>query len=121
MSYETAKAEASCLPCEGTKTRDWYAWINLMPPKPDSFHVTGEVYVPNPGVDPILVPREPQGINPEILLMDLFLIQRPGIWPQILVWKQARYDKVGTGFEYKQVQIFCGDEVIADIEVEIVH
>ena len=24
------------------ETRDWYAWINLMPPKPDDFHVVGE-------------------------------------------------------------------------------
>jgi hypothetical protein len=44
-------------------TRDWYAWNNLQPPGPVSFHVTGEVLVPNPGVHPLLVPKNPQGIT----------------------------------------------------------
>ncbi len=108
------------LPCEGLESRDWYAWLNKMPPPPDDFHVVGEVYVPNPGIVPILVPRVPQGINPAILLMDLVLTQLPGIWPQVFVWKTVRYDKVGRNFLYKQVQVFCGDEVIADIPVEVV-
>ena len=118
---EEKSAEGSCLPCRGIETRDWYAWLNLMPPPPDDFHVIGEVYVPNPGVDPFLTPRNPQGINPAILLLDLFLIQRPGIWPQVFVWKQARYDKTARSIRYTQVQVFCGDELIADIKVDIVQ
>lgn len=115
------RAEGRCLPCKEIQTRDWYAWINLMPPPPDEFHVVGEVYVPNPGVDPFLTPKNPQGINPEILLLDLYLIQRPGIWPRVFVWKQARYDKIVRETRYKQVQIFCDDQLIADIPVHIVH
>lgn len=41
--------------------------------------------------------------------------------PQVLVWKQACYDKVPSSVRYTQVQIFCGDEVIADIPVEDVQ
>ena len=26
------------------ETRNWYAWINTMPPKPDDFHIIGEVF-----------------------------------------------------------------------------
>ena len=119
---EDKKPESSCVPCnEGTRTRDWYAWLNLMPPSPDDLHVTGEVYVPNPGVDPILVPREPQGINPRILLLELLLCQRPGIWPPVLVWKQVRYDKTGRILRYDQVDIFCGDRLIVSIPVEDIH
>lgn len=118
----SGEREGSCLPCKDAKTRDWYAWINRMPPPPDELHVVGEVLVPNPGVDPLLVPKEPQGINPQILLLELFLCQRPGNWPQVLVWKQARYDKVlRRGQSYKQVQIFCGDQSIALIDVEEAH
>jgi hypothetical protein len=113
--------EGRCLPCQGTETRDWYAWLNLMPPPPDDFHVVGEVYVPNPGVDPFLTPRVPQGFNPSILLLNLYLIQRPGVWPAVQVWKQARYDKIGAPIKYTQVQIFCDEEVIADIPVQEVH
>ena len=115
-----ARVDGCCLPCADLQSRDWYAWINRMPPPPDDFHVTGEVLVANPGVEPLLTPKEPQGINPKILLMDLLLCQKPGIWPQVLTWKAVRYDKVRPGVDYEQVQVFCGDRVIADIPVQIV-
>ncbi|HEX3151564.1 MAG TPA: hypothetical protein VHR66_26040 [Gemmataceae bacterium] len=100
-------------------TRDWFAWNNFMPPKPDDFHVVGEVQVPNPGVDLLLVPRNPQGINPHILLLDLILVQRPGLWIQIPVWKSVRYDKYNAS--YTSVQIFACDQVIANVPVEEVQ
>ena len=100
-------------------TRDWYAWNNRMPPPPDDFHVTGEVQVPNPGVDVLLVPRSPQGINPQSLLLDLILVQRPGLWIQIPMWKPARYDKVRV--TYTGVEIFSGGSSIANIPVDDVQ
>lgn len=69
----------------------------------------------------MVVPNEPQGFNSQILLLDLYLVQRPGMWPQVFVWKPARYDKTGTGLNYTQVQIVCGEEVVADMPVEEVH
>lgn len=107
--------------CKGIETRDWYAWNNLMPPKPDDFHVIGEVRVGNPGIIAQLFPKEPQGINPDILLLDLVLVQQPGIWPEVLTWVPARYDKVVLNSTYTSVEIFCQDERIAGIEVEDVH
>ena len=74
-------------------TSDWYAWNNAMPPGPTTFHVVGEVEVPNPGVEVFLVPKVPQGISKDILLLDLVLVQRPGIWPQLVMWKRADYEK----------------------------
>lgn len=115
------RSEGSCVPCDSVESRDWYAWINLMPPPPDEFHIVGEVYVSNPGVEPFLAPKEPQGINPTILLLDLYLCQKPGSWPRVFVWKPVRYDKVAPGTMYKQVQVFCGDKIIADIPVEEIH
>ena len=100
-------------------TRDWYAWNDHMPPPPDVFHVVGEVQVPNPGVDVLLVPKMPQGINPRILLLDLILVQRPGLWIQIPVWKPARYEKVKVA--YTGVEIFCGSQSIAIISVDDVQ
>ncbi|MHB9363552.1 hypothetical protein [Mesorhizobium sp. LNJC403B00] len=102
-------------------TRNWYAWINTMPPKPDDLHVIGEVYVGNPGVEAFLVVREPQGINPKILLLDLHLVQRPGMWPQMMTWIQARYDSVirPGGQEYTGIEIFAESKVTAKITVEI--
>ena len=111
-----AERRAGVVACTPPATRDWYAWNDLMPPKPDVFHVVGEVQVPNPGVKAILVPRNPQGINPKILLLDLLLVQRPGIWPQIVVWTQATYEKVNA--TYSAAQIFCCDESIANVKAD---
>src|SRR5580704_14551121 len=64
-------------------------------PRPlHSFHVIGEVFVGNPGVDVFLTPKEPQGINPQIFLMDLHKFQRPGIWPQHTTWVATRYERI---------------------------
>ncbi len=112
--------EGGCLSESGIKTRDWYAWNDLMPPRPDFFHIVGMVYVPNPGVELLLVPAEPQGINPDILLLDLHLIQKPGVWPRVFVWKQARYDqKITNG--YKTADILYQGNSIATVDVENVH
>lgn len=113
--------EGTCLPCADLETRGWYAWINLMPPGPEAFYVTGEVYVPNPGVELLLVPRTPQGINPEVLLLDLYVHQQPGVWPQVFVCKPARYERVPAGTRYTRVNVFCGDIMISDVPVEEVH
>ena len=105
------------------ETRNWYAWINLMPPRPDDAHVIGEVLVANPGIQAHLCVREPQGINATILLLDLYLVQRPGKWPQVMTWVQARYDKILTSGspKHEQVEIFLDKESIAQVPVEEVH
>ena len=107
--------------CKDRDTRDWYAWNDRMPPKPDVFHFVGEVQVPNPGVFAMLCPKVPQGFNPKILLMDLILVQQPGIWPQVITWVVAKYDKVIVNTEYDAVEIFCEDTQIANIPVEDVQ
>jgi hypothetical protein len=54
-------------------------------------------------------------------LLDLFLYQKPGIWPEVLVWKQVRYDIVVHGKAYTDTQIFCGADSVAHIKVDEVH
>ena len=102
-------------------TGDWYAWIDKMPPPPNSFHVVGQVLVPNPGVKSILTPKVPQGINPTILLLDLILIQQSGYWPEVVTWVEARYDKIVKGSPYTSVQIFVGSDAIVEIPVDEVN
>jgi hypothetical protein len=96
-------------------TRNWFAWNDLMPPQPPSFHIIGDVQVPNPGVDLLLTEKVPQGINPTIILLDLHFIQRPGIWPQMVVTKQVRFDKARA--QYSRAEVFSGSVKIADIPV----
>ncbi|MFZ5637890.1 MAG: hypothetical protein ACOY82_15015 [Pseudomonadota bacterium] len=103
--------------------RNGYAWLNLMPPKPDDFHVVGEVEVGNPGVQAELHERVPQGINPAILQLDLHLVQRPGVWPQVTTWVQCRYDRIVCpgAATHTQVEIFHDGQPIALIDVDIVQ
>ncbi len=105
------------------KTRKWYAWNDLTPPKPDYFHVTGEVLVANPGIQGELLERVPQGFNPSILLLDLHLTQRPGIWAQQTTWAQCRYDSLLiTGWsKYAAVEIHFNGNIIVTIQVDEIH
>ena len=96
----------------------WHAWINQMPPGPKSIHVVGDILVSNPGVEAILTMRQPQGINPDILMLDLSLVQKPGVWPQVVTNAQARFDRVLLQSEpaYTSVDIFLGPEKIITID-----
>ena len=120
MKTETYEQQ-HVLACDGTKTQNWTAWLDTRPPKPDHLHVTGEVEVSNPGVQAILLKKVPQGINPEILLLDLHLVQQPGIWPAVISTAQARYDETLCDGQpaYKEVSILCGSDVIETIEVQV--
>lgn len=98
--------------------RAWQAWLNTMPPKPDDFHVTGDVLVSNPGVVPMLSMREPQGINPAILMLDLHLYQQPGNWVQVVTCNPARFDRVmpPNSVRYESVEIYSDGDRIATID-----
>jgi hypothetical protein len=104
-----------------TTTRDWQAWLDTMPPGPHHLHVTGEVLVPNPGIEATLTPTEPQGVNPLILLLGLHLAQKPGDWPQVFAWVPARYEKTMTPQTpiYKEVQIIEGAAIIERLPVHV--
>jgi hypothetical protein len=93
------------------------AWINLMPPRPDDFHVIGGVVVTNPGIQATLTKRHPQGINPKILILDLSLMQQPGNWIQVVTCAQGRYDEILDWREnYSSVSIYHGDQLISNID-----
>ena len=103
-----------------TASRNWHAWNNQMPPKPDDFHIVGEVDVPNPGVDVELMARVPQGINPGIILVDMIFVQRPGNWPQIITTKQFRFDRVLVNSNYHEAHVFMATKLVVKIPVETV-
>jgi hypothetical protein len=94
-----------------------------MPPKPDDFHVIGEILVDNPGVQGELCPKEPEEIDPNILLLDLHLVQRPGVWPQVRTWVQCRYDRILSprSPKYTDVEVFYNGASIAKVKVDEVH
>lgn len=106
-----------------THCKNWQAWLNKMPPKPDELHVVGDVMVSNPGVRPALTMRNPQGSNPAILILDLYLIQQPGKWTQEKVCAQVKFDRImppGVS-DYTTVEIYSDGEQIVQIDVSVVE
>lgn len=102
------------------ETADWHAWYDLMPPKPDHLYATGQVIVANPGVEPLLRPHEPPGINPAILMLDLYLCQMPGVWPQVMTQKPVRYE-TEISESYMQVHVLGDNTDFAVIDAETTH
>jgi hypothetical protein len=70
-----------------------------------------------------LTKRHPQGFNPEILILDLSLIQQPGVWPQIVTCAQARYDEIVKWNDtYSSVEIYADGLLLSRIDkVDVVE
>ncbi len=108
------------------ETKNWYAWIDTMPPKPHTLYVIGEILIDPLGVTPKLFIKEPQGINPSILLLDLRLVPLTplqGATSSPAAWIPCRFEKTLTPSEprYSEVEVFFDGEKIAHIkEVPIV-
>ncbi len=56
-------------------SEDWSAWCDRMPPGPERLHVKGTIVFPSSGYSAELVRADPQGINPDDLLLNLIISQ----------------------------------------------
>ena len=100
--------------------RDFIAIEYSLSEKIAILYVAGEVQVGNPGIEAVLNYAIPQGTNPAILLLDLALIQRPGVWPDLQTWVSAKYMRVAMKpAEYDEVQIVNQD--LGDLTLKIIH
>ena len=101
---------------EQKKMKNWYAWLDTNSSNPAQLHAKVDMLVPNPGVHAWLVKRGYQKKSePELLLLDPILIQRPGEWPDEPIWIQARYDEVICGLKPKEIHVIG----ITTISIEI--
>jgi len=82
---------------------EWSAWRNLQPGGPVSLHVTGECKFPDTRDEIELRRREPQGINPKDLLLELIVTEQRG-WADEETTLKAHYEEQ-TDFEYETVTI----------------
>lgn len=101
------------------QTRGWHAWIDRMPPSPARLHVVGEVEVGNPGVAALLVRRDAPDATAGSLQLHLYLAQRPELWPQVMVWVNASYEKVLIPDDpsIDTVEVLYGDSCLARLSV----
>ena len=95
-------------------TRNWFAWNDIQPPPPDSFHLVGEVEVIGPLSDVLLVERSPQGINPRILLLDLVISEPTGSHSPRRLFKPVSFARINR--TYDSAQIFFEDDVLINVD-----
>lgn len=107
--------------CNGAKTHGWEAWNNLMPGADKTVHVVGKATTTSGGWKAVIAKRTPQGINPEILLLDLTITPPTGPTTQPVLDLDLRYSEKYTSGKYTRAQVFCGKEFIADLQVKDTH
>jgi hypothetical protein len=95
------------------KCGDWYAILDKMPPAPDRLIVTGTCTFPTAGWKVELRPRVPQGINPEVLLLERIVTPPTGFAAQVITQVPVRYEQDAT-IDYTQVDI---DGEVVDVQV----
>jgi hypothetical protein len=84
------------------------AWKNMMPVQHSvKLFVVGEVTCPTPKWRVKLVEAKPQGISPEILILDIVAKKPGGITNPVLTPVPVRFEKAKGG-DYKQVTIRGG-------------
>lgn len=115
-NYEGMRMNSTC---NEAKTHDWHAWNNMMPGGPKSVHVTGSATVNSGGWTASLTKAAPQGINPEILMLNLEVTPPGGIATQPMLELPLSYSEDNAN--NKKVQVRCGNKLIADLLVEDVH
>lgn len=102
--------------------KDWNSWRNLMPMSTPSLHVTGQVQAANPGVEVSLQARAQAQAG--TVALDVHIEQKPGIWAQVLSWKECRYDREMSREAMagiSQVQLFHKGTLLTSITVTDAH
>jgi hypothetical protein len=81
------------------KCGDWSATVHS-----NKLKVQGKCTFPTPGFKVSLKKKEPQGVNPEILLLEKTVVKPTGNEPQHVVTLEVSFEEHTTA-HYKQVEI----------------
>ncbi len=94
------------------------AWIDRMPGHQPKLIVTGQAEVPTSGWTGSLVRAVPQGINPNILILDARLQKPSGIVSQVISQVDLRFEESPPANQYTQVTVrLDGDQVTVKVEI----
>lgn len=97
--------------------KEWLAIHDFMPPRPARLRVEGKCTFPTPGFKVILSRKQPQGINPTILILEKQVIAPTGPEPDVITTLVAEYHET-TDQHYTEVQIVPDG---TNIKVQDVH
>ncbi|UWQ36564.1 hypothetical protein K3552_13775 [Leisingera aquaemixtae] len=100
---------------------DFSAWINLMPPSSGTLIVVGRVVTNGGDLQPKLTERIPQGINPQILILDLTIEQTGGPGTNDVAQRDVRFEKQASQGQHSTVEIYFEGEQCTSLEITEAH
>ena len=96
------------------------AWINKMPGSRPKLIVTGQAEVTTSGWTGSLERARPQGINPNILILDACLVEPTGDVLQVVSQVELRYEESPPAVDYTDVTVrLDGDQVTVKVEIVV--
>ncbi|MGN6463947.1 MAG: hypothetical protein ACTHLP_00525 [Rhizobiaceae bacterium] len=98
----------------------WKAWIDAMPGAQNKIYVTGEVRTGAANEVPKLTMAVPQGVNPNILVLDLSIQDSGDRGIQLVAFRAARFERESGSHHYSRVEIRYGKQHTT-IDVTQVH
>jgi hypothetical protein len=79
--------------CDCNGAAEWKAWHDRMPGDSPTLHVRGACMCPTPGYVLTLRRHEPQGTNPQDLLLDLVEREPSGVVPEVMTRTEVEYEE----------------------------
>lgn len=101
--------------------RNFSAWINLQPPGPFELIVKGEVETDAANMVPKLACAQPQGINPQHLILDLGIVDTDAFDTQNVAFRPVRYEKPASSGDYTSVEIRRNGTILQSLKVSEVQ
>ena len=111
----------AAIACNNEKPSEWKAIQNLQPPLQTpggKLTVTGSMEYGDPSGSPTLQKRSPQGINPQILMLEVV----PPTDAKGRKVVDLKYEEnLQTENQHTTVEVFYKGERVAEIKIEKVH
>lgn len=113
----TATADADQTPCPFAATKDWKAWLDTMPPAPNTFIITGEAEVTTDGFAPSLTITGWDKMIPANANVELTLVESAEAKAG---WQAVRLDSEESADDLGNVTIMCGGDEVYTGKIDIV-
>lgn len=98
--------------------KEWNAWTVPDGPGMVEIHVTGLVETTASNQIPQIPEAHPQGVEPDILILDLVIVSVGDDGAGKASFRKARFSKKTAPGRYAMVHVRAGGEIVARIPVE---
>ena len=98
-------------------TKDFAAWINLMPGAATELIITGKVETTAGNLVPMLDRVVPQGTSPAILMLKLTIRKVGDVGSGDVAYRDLRYSEAARRGQFTEVQVFWDGALILTLVV----